>query len=256
MRRIFSARIGLLLVALVATVLAVVVGWYATQQFERLVVTRPFVVTQATIEPYTLITSAMLAEQDLPASLAQQQAVYVRREDVVGQMTTTRIGAGSLIYRDQVVAPARFRYAAADREIISVPVDPAKAIAGQIRVGQRVNIYRLAWSNRAASDVTPAELLGQPGGATEILVQGALVVDVRSTKGEPAGNVTLAGESALEAQAIQGPSSSTTGTRQYPLTILVLAVAPDEAQALTQLMAELHANYDLWVTLAPVGDDE
>ncbi|MBU0494036.1 MAG: SAF domain-containing protein [Chloroflexi bacterium] len=138
-------RRALLVITLIATVLAVGVGWYGTRQYESLVVTRPFVVARVAIAPYTVITADMLTTQELPAVLAQEQPVYVAPAEVVGQLATTAIATGTLIYQAQAVSAADWRYPADPRaEVLALGLPPAQALAGQVQPGQRVNVYNAA----------------------------------------------------------------------------------------------------------------
>jgi len=225
-----------------------VIGLYARARFERLVATRQIPVAAVEIPPYTLISGEMVTLREMPKTL-QGESIYLSREMVVGKMSTIPIPKGALFYEEFALPPSEFRYVEDEYlEIISFPVDPAKAVGGQVRPFQRINIYRIA---RGTIDHgAPAEaVIAQAGAAVELLAEEVLVVDVRSTRGEPAGVSPEGSPSQLERQAA-------TGTRVAPLSILTVAVEPYVAGEITRLMGETQGQYDLWVSLAPLAKRE
>jgi len=233
------ARIVILILSL-----AVAAGLFlfGTAQYQRLVASRPFVVPAEPVPPYTLVTVEMLETRELAVTLVEE-AVYVTVGEVVGRVTTTPLQPGQLIYRHQAVPPQSFRYVDDPAlEIVSFPVDPAKAVGGQIRPGQRVNVYRTALGGGDATPPLPAEALVAHGAESELLAPGILVVDVRSSRGEAASRPT---GSQWETQAREGSSI-------VPLTVLTVAVSPTVALDLVRLTGETRGRYDLWVTLAPL----
>ena len=171
----------------VLLVCALLVGggvfFYASRSFDRLVATRPLVVAAIPLPPYTIVTEDMLIVRELPRVL-EAEAIYLEPAEVVGRITTGPIPAGALLYRAQVVAPAQFRLAPAELEVVSIPVDPARAVGGQIEVGHVVNIYRVALERNTLGENSLPELLAGKGAAAELLVT-APVVDVRDSRGLP-----------------------------------------------------------------------
>lgn len=237
---------GLLLV--ISLVAATAIGLYARARFERLVATRQIPVAAEDIPPYTLISGEMVTLREMPKTL-QFEPIYLSEETVVGKMSTIPIPRGALFYEEFALPPSEFRYVEDEYlEIISFPVDPAKAVGGQVRPFQRINIYRIA---RGMIDhaAPPEAVIAQAGAAVELLVEGVLVVDVRSTRGEPAGVSPEGNSSQLEREAA-------TGTRVLPLSILTVAVEPQVASEITRLMGETQGQYDLWVSLAPLAKRE
>jgi len=235
--------------SILALLAAAVVGWAAYQWFDAMVISRPIVVAKETIPPYTLVTADMLAVRDLPAHLADED-IYTEPGEVVGKLTTTFIPslrsgqapAGALIYRPYAVPPAAFRYVDDPTlEVLSFPVDPNKAVGGQVRIGQRVNVWRIVRGQPQGLSATAA--LSTSLAASELLLPAprVLVVDVRSSRGEPVGRP--AGESELESQAQRG-------SQTVPLTILTVALPISETHKLVTLMGEVHLNADVWVSLA------
>lgn len=224
------------------------IGLYARARFERLVATRHIPVAAVEIPPYTLISGEMVTLREMPRTL-QFESIYLSPEMVVGKMSTIPIPRGALFYEEFALPPSEFRYVEDEYlEIISFPVDPAKAVGGQVRPFQRINIYRIA---RGTIDHgAPAEVvIAQAGAAVEVLAEDVLVVDVRSTRGEPAGVSPEGNPSQLEREAAMG-------TRVLPLSILTVAVEPQVAGEITRLMGETQGQYDLWVSLAPLAKRE
>ena len=232
----------------ISLVAAAVIGLYARARFERLVATRQIPVAAEDIPPYTLVSEEMVTLREMPKTL-QFEPIYLSEEMVVGKMSTIPIPRGALFYEEFAVPPSKFRYVEDEYlEIISFPVDPAKAVGGQVRPFQRINIYRIA---RGMIDhaAPPEAVIAQAGAAVEVLAEDVLVVDVRSTRGEPAGVSPEGNPSQLERQAEMG-------TRVLPLSILTVAVEPQVAGDITRLMGETQGQYDLWVSLAPLARRE
>ncbi len=232
----------------ISLVAAAVIGLYARARFERLVATRQIPVAAEDIPPYTLISEEMVTLREMPRTL-QFEPIHLSQETVLGKMTTIPIPRGALFYEEFAVPPSEFRYVEDEYlEIISFPVDPAKAVGGQVRPFQRINVYRIA---RGMIDhgAPPEAVIAQAGAAVEVLAEHVLVVDVRSTRGEPAGVNPGGNPSQLERQAA-------TGTQMLPLSILTVAVEPQVAGEITRLMGETQGQYDLWVSLAPLAKRE
>jgi len=232
-------RKATLVISSLAFLAAVVVGWAAYQWFDAMVISRPIVVAKETIPPYTLVTADLLTVRDLPAPLADED-IYTEPGEVIGQLTTTFIPAGALIYRPYAVPPAAFRYVDDPAlEVLSFPVDPNKAVGGQVRIGQRVNVWRIVRGQPQGLSATAA--LSTSLAASELLLPDVLVVDVRSSRGEPVGQPA-------------GESQAQRGSQTVPLTILTVALPVSDTHKLTTLMGEVHLNADLWVSLAaPAG---
>lgn len=216
---------------------------YASQAFDRLVATRPIVVAAVSLRPYTLVTADMLVVRELPRVM-EAEAIYLEPAEVIGKLATGPIPAGALLYRAQLVAPAQFRLAPAELEVVSIPVDPARAVGGQIQIGHVVNVYRVAQHRRGAGETSLVELLATKGAAAVLLVT-APVVDVRDSRGLPTDQRQAASQIEREGQP--------TGENR-PLQIVTLAVPPGVAQLLVELAVEqTGGEYELWLSLAPAG---
>jgi len=216
---------------------------YASRSFDRLVATRPLVVAAVPLPPYTIVTEDMLIVRELPRVL-EAEPIYLEPAEVVGRITTGPIPAGALLYRAQVVAPAQFRLAPAELEVVSIPVDPARAVGGQIEIGHVVNIYRVALERNTLGENSLPELLEGKGAAAELLVT-APVVDVRDSRGLPTNEQQAASQIEREGQVTP---------ENRPLQIVTLAVPAGLVQPLVELAVEQSGGeYELWLSLAPAG---
>ena len=237
-------RIWLIVSALVAFALAAVVFYYAYTTYDQLVATTPVVVTARAIEPYTIVTPDDLEVKDMPRAILEED-IYVSVADITGRIATSRIPAGSLIYKPLVVAPSRFRYTNdPNLEVVSIPVDPARAVGGQIRVGHIVSIYRAARASKILEASDPLAILSQQGAAVELLTS-APVVDVRSGRGGEVDQRTAPSDVEEGAQTNRGSA----------LEIVTLAVPPEITGDLIRLAVEQRTNYELWLSLAPANPD-
>lgn len=232
-----NRRVSLIVFA-VSSAVALASFFYASVRFEDLVVTVPIVTARTDIPAYSQITVEMLEARELPRELLTEP-IYRDAGQVVGLISTITIPQGSLIYQEFAVPAETFRLASdPGLEVLSFPVDPAKAVGGQIMRGQRINIYRIARGSQPAGGMSAHEALLTESAEVELLAVSVLVVDVRSARGEA---VSADGER--------------TEDRPLPLSIITVAVDPETAQELIRLMGELRNQYDLWVTLAPIQPD-
>ena len=189
-------RIWMFLVAGVALVTALGAAWVAESQYETLIATTELVVPAVDIPPYTLVAPALLTTRSVPAPLANEP-VYHTAADVAGKIARVPLAAGRLIYADQAVSPARFRYTDDERlEVLSFPVAPEQAVGGQIKAGMRINLYRVALPNgslalpgnlNAVAPLTPTPRPTAPAVRVELLAGSVPVVDVRASGGAATG---------------------------------------------------------------------
>jgi hypothetical protein len=223
-RRIIETAIGIFLLAL-----AVVGAILFQQQYRNGVENHAMPVPKAEIAPYTILTEEMFELQDFPQALFQLGKYSPSIEQLAGKISTSRIPAGVPVALAQVSAPSAFRLADPNLEVLSLPITPPSSIGGQIRIGEKVNIYRLS-----VKVVAPEEIALDPlAGADVTLVAGDVpVVQVLGGDGSTAG-----------ARANGAPVSA---------TILVVAVPPRVAIDILKLMAETKTNALLWITLATV----
>ncbi len=246
-----------LLIALISFIVALAVGWFAETQYQALVATTELVVPAVEIPPYTVVSPGMFKTRSFPAPMAQE-SVYRSLDQVAGRISTITLKPDQLVYRDQLVLLRQFRYTDDERlEVISFPIKPEQAVGGQIKTGQRINIYRIvlqpAPNQSVVSSPDPKVWLASPGAGIEVMQSDVLVVDVRSTQGSPIALPPKVQTNASDVTAYQSADASSSSTNR-PLTILTVAVPPDVAKDILRLAGEsqIASRYLLWVSLAPL----
>jgi hypothetical protein len=246
----------MLVVGTLALLAAVGGGFYAYRFYDSLITMAKVVTVTVAVPPYTLLTADMLDERSVPRSLLAEP-IYRAPAELAGKVTTMALMPGQIIYRHQAVAQAGFRYSDDPAlEIVSFPIDPARAVGGQVQIGHRVNVYRVreldpdratsAWSRATAESVVVANPSGDRGAEARLLAEGIPVVDVRAKQGEPAGRPS----------ALSQVERTASSEQIRPLQILTVAVAPETAQALVELAVEDQGAFEIWVTLAPLEAGE
>lgn len=241
-------------IALVSLLIALAVGWFAETQYQSLVATTELPVPAVEIPPYSIVAPGMFKLKSFPAPMARE-GVYRTLDETRGKIATTTLRPDQLIYLDQLVAPRQFRYSDDERlEIVSFPVKPEQAVGGQIKVGQRINVYRVALQSQPDPKVVqspdPHVWLRAVGAGIELLIADAPVVDVRSTQGAP---IVQPPKVKSQAQEVTTYESAPTSDQSRPLMIITVAAPPDIAKDIIRLSgeAQITARYLLWVSLAP-----
>jgi hypothetical protein len=221
-RRILEAILGILLI-----IAAIVLAYLFQQQYSKGVELQTMPVPVADIPPYTMLTDSMFEWRDFPRALGDSYALDLAH--LTGRISKSAIPAGLPIPLIMVSSASDFRLADPNLEILSIPITPPSAVGGQVRVGERINIYRL---------VPPASKL-----------------DLTSPDNLGAGNVTLMAEN-VPVLSVLGNDGSLTGTgtsgRLVTPGILVLAVTADQRNNILKLIAETKQSALMWITLAPV----
>ncbi len=246
-----------LLIAFVSLILALAVGWFAETQYQQLVATTELVVPAVEIPPYTVVSPEMFQVRSFPAPMAQEP-VYRDASELSGKISTITLKPDQLVYRDQLVPLKQFRYTDDERlEIISFPIKPEQAVGGQIKSGQRINIYRIVLqatpSQAVVTSPDPKVWLAAQGAGIEVLESDVLVADVRSTQGSPMVSPPKAQSTTSEMTTYQTSDTSSSNTNR-PLTIITVAVPPDVAKDILRSTGEsqIASRYLLWVSLAPI----
>ena len=247
-----------LLIAFVSLIVALGVGWFAETQYQALIATTELIVPTIEIPPYTVVSTEMFKVRSFPAPMANEP-VYRDLSELSGKITTITLKPDQLVYRDQLVPLRQFRYSDDERlEVISFPIKPEQAVGGQVKQGQRINIYRIvlqpAPNQSVVSSPDPKVWLAAPGAGIEIMESEVLVVDVRSTQGSPITSPPKAQSSGSDVTTYQTADTAASSTNR-PLTILTVAVAPDVAKDILRLAGEsqIASRYLLWVSLAPIA---
>jgi hypothetical protein len=233
-------------IAIAALLAAAGVGVYVYASFARMVTTAQ-IVTPATLIPAgALIEPGMLTGREAPRPLLEEN-VYVRAEDLAGRVAVVPLSPGMVIYRPFAVTAAEYRLVDDPvLEVVSFPVDPARAVGGQLQPGHRVDVWRLV-AVRPSSGVTLTELTAGQWATATLLVEGAPVVDVRAATGMAVARSPQALPGQVEQE--QGQRSSTSSGA---LQILTVAVPRVTAREILALVAEEQSGAQLWVSLAPL----
>jgi hypothetical protein len=246
-----------ILIASISLIVAVGVGWFAETQYQALVATTELIVPAVEIPPYTVVASGMFKVRSFPAPMAQEP-VYRNLSELSGKIATITLKPEQLVYRDQLVPLKQFRYTDDERlEIVSFPIKPEQAVGGQIKQGQRINLYRIVLqatpSQAVVASPDPKVWLAAQGAGIELLEADVLVVDVRSTQGSPMVSPPKVQSKTSEVTTYETAETSSSSTNR-PLTILTVAVAPDIAKDILRLAGEsnITSRYLLWVSLAPI----
>ncbi len=239
MKRIFQILLGLIAIAA-----GMGGAWYGRTTYLESVVTVNLPVPQQDIDPYTLLTSEMLAWRSFPRALVAQQGDYATQaEHLTGKITTSHIVAGLPVPQNLVAESRAYRLADPNLEVISLPVTPEMAVGGQIQIGDRVNLYTLmAWE--AEFDRVDRSAMTD---TLQIPTQKTI------TKIEWIATVPV-----VQVLSDEGVSETETDEETLPLQILVLAAPPETIQEILAAQASVTVgNNQLWITLAtPVNSGQ
>jgi Flp pilus assembly protein CpaB len=237
-------------ISLVALLAAAVVGWYVYRRFDQMVTTAEVVTPAQPIPAGALIEGEMLTRREVPRPLLDEE-IYVEAEALVSRVAAVPLHPGMIVYGPFAVEQKSYRMVDDPAlEVISFPVDPARAVGGQIQPGHRVDLWRLT-SVRPGRAVTLTELIATRWATATLLVESAPVVDVRAKSGQPVARQPQAMPGQLgEGETSSGSSTST--QRSSPLQILTVGVPPQVARTILTLVAEEQAGAELWVGLSPL----
>ncbi|MBN1440558.1 MAG: hypothetical protein JW929_14215 [Anaerolineales bacterium] len=223
-RRIFEAVVGVVLL-----IVAFVLAFIFQESYKAGVEYRSLPVPVAEISPYTLLTDSMFEMKDFPSALIGGYANTL--DQLVGKMANSRIPAGLPVPLVLVDSPEDYRLADPSMEVISIPITPPSAVGGQVMVGEKVNIYRIIPPGEQVIPIGSDSPIDEP---VTLIVENVPVVMVLGDDGSPAG-------------------MTSTG-RMIPAHVLILAVTPEQRDALLNLMAEIRGHAVMWVTLAPIPE--
>jgi hypothetical protein len=221
-RRLFEAVVGVILI-----IVAIVLAFLFQQNYARGVELQSLPVPLAGIPPYTMMSEEMFEWQDFPRALGGGYTTSLNQ--LTGRISNSFIPPGLPIPLVLVSSAGDFRMADLKLEMISIPVSPESAVGGQVRIGERINIYRLIPPPDSLS-LTGPESLGK-------------------------GNVTLIAEEVTVVNVLgKGGASVTTSEtqREVSTAILVLAVTAEQRDAILKLLADTEQGAIMWVSLAPI----
>jgi hypothetical protein len=226
-------------IGLLAALLAVAAGIYGRNVYLQEVSTYQIPVPVADIAPYTLLTENLFVMRDMPRTM-ETLPYYQSLADLTDQISVVKLPGGLPVSKVSAVPPAQFRLADAAFEVVSLPVEPVSAVGGQIRIGQRVNLYSMVQEegrDEASSDSSAEREI-----KVEQIASQVLVVDVRTSQGVSAGPGSAEDESS-------GGISGSQAVEQ--VQILTLALAPDQVQKVLEVVGSSKKQGGLlWTTLA------
>lgn len=226
-------------IGLLAAVLAVAAGIYGRNVYLQEVSTYQIPVPVADIAPYTLLTENLFVMRDMPRTM-ETLPYYQSLSDLTGQISVVKLPGGLPVSKVSAVPPAQFRLADAAFEVVSLPVEPVSAVGGQIRIGQRVNLYSMV--QEEGRDEASTDSSAEREIQVEQIASQVLVVDVRTSQGVSAGPGSAEDESS-------GGMSGSQAVEQ--VQILTLALAPDQVQKVLEVVGSSKKQGGLlWTTLA------
>lgn len=226
-------------IGLLAILIALGAGYYGRNQYLEAVSTYQIPVPIQPIPAYTVLSLDMFELREMPRTVeALPYFQYTR--DLEGKISTVSLPAGLPVPSANASPAAGFRLAAPEFEVIAIPVEPVSAVGGQIRIGERVNLYQVA-PEKPATMASGSPSSDQPIFQTVLIAGNVQVVDVRTSQGVSAD----AGRQAKDASALN--SSSQTEQVQ----ILTLAVKPEAVTLILNALATSKKQSGLlWTTLA------
>jgi len=174
-----------------------------------------------------VLTEKMFELKDFPSALTGGYADTISQ--LTGRMSNSRIPAGLPIPLVLISSPEEYRLADPSLEVLSIPVSPPSAIGGQIRTGDKINIYRL---------IAPGSLF-IPLGETEPIMDSVVLI------AENIPVVMVIGDTTRS-------SGSSAGGQVVSVKTLILAVTAVQRDAILNLMGEINAGAIMWITLAPI----
>ena len=135
-------RLTQLVIGLLAIGLALGAGYYGRTRYLKEVSTYQVPVPVNAIPAYTILDTGMFQLREMPrtmASLPYHQSI----RELEGQISTVSLPADLPVAQANAVPAEQFRMAGADLEVFSIPVEPVSAVGGQVRIGERINLYQV-----------------------------------------------------------------------------------------------------------------
>jgi len=233
-------RAAQFIIGLIAIVLTLGAGFYGRNLYLKEVSTTQVPVPINPIPVYTILSADMFQLREMPRTM-ESLPYYQSIQELDGKISNVPLLAGLPVPQANAVAMSQFRLAEASFEVLSIPVEPVSAVGGQVRIGDRVNLYQvLPEKNDLAGGVNPSTN-DQPGFKVELIAGRVLVVDVRNAQG-----VVAETNQKSEDNSALGGSPQT-----EQVQILTLAVSPESVQVILNAIAASQKQGGLlWTTLA------
>ena len=232
-------RTAQFIIGLIAVVVALGAGFYGRNLYLKEVSTYQVPVPISAIPAYTVLNADMFQMREMPRTM--ESLPYYQSIQNLGEMiSTVPLPAGLPVAQVNAVPIAQFRLADAAFEVLSIPVEPVSAVGGQIRIGERVNLYQVL-PKKIDPESTNISANDQPTFKVEIIAESILVVDVRNAQG-------VAAESNQKSE-----DNSTFGgsPQNEQVQILTLAVKPEVVDLILNAVAVSKKQGGLlWTTLA------
>jgi Flp pilus assembly protein CpaB len=237
MERAMSRRAQVIL-GFAALLLAAASGYAVYVFFDRLTTLATLPAPNQVIPAGALIGPEMVTEREAPRALLDEP-VYHTAAELVGQVAQVPLQPGMVVYHAFAVPPAAYRLVDDPALVVAaLPVDPARAVGGQIQPGHHIDLWQLPQrreSRETATSITPT-----------LVLTDVLVVDVRASSGQAV---------ARRPQAVPGEvaAAETSQQQALPLQILTVALPISRTETLMALIAADRSNDAfLWVALAPL----
>ncbi len=194
-------------------------------------------VPKSDIPPYTLLDASLFTQGDFSTDLAGK-GYALSVNDLVGKISAGTLPNGQPVSLRQAIPPAEFRLADPSLEVVAIPLDPLSGVGGQVRIGERVNLYRFEMPP-VPEDQTQPRLIPM---AEVIYVATVPVVAVLGADGQAAMQPFTASTPQAQGQQQQQPAV---------LKMLLVAAPPETMQVILQAIAMSQLQDELlWVTLA------
>ena len=227
------------IIGLIAVVVALGAGFYGRNLYLKEVSTYQVPVPISAIPAYTVLNADMFQMREMPSiieSLPYCQSI----QDLNEKISTNPLPAGLPVAQANAVPIVQFRLADAAFEVLSIPVEPVSAVGGQIRIGERVNLYQVL-PEKIDPEKANISANDQPTFKVEHIAGSILVVDVRNAQG-------VAAESNQKSE----DNSALGGSHQNEqVKILTLAVKPEAVDVILNAVAVSKKQGGLlWTTLA------
>ena len=229
------------IIGILAIGLAIGAGFYGRNAYLKEISTYLVPVPKAAIPAYTILKADMFQMVEMPRTF-QNLPYYQTVEDLTGLISTESLPLGLPVVKDGAVAVQSFRMAAADYEVLSIPVEPVSSVGGQIHIGERVNLYRVVSIRKAEEVSSLTQANSETEFQTSLIAGNVQVVDVRTQQGVQAGP----GEETTKG------SASLSGSQQVEqVQILTLAVKPEWVEPILNAVAQSKKQGGLlWTSLA------
>jgi Flp pilus assembly protein CpaB len=186
--------------------------------------TAQLLVARADVPPYSVLTAQDLGVLQVPKDAASVPGYVRDPKQVIGKVSLGPLPAGLPIPEKLLTDVSQFRLAPADQEMFVLPISPATAVGGQLKVGQKVRVYDMHYDD--------ANLL-----ATSTLIAELPVLALLDSGGKPVLSSLPLGSGSSGAPAL-----------------LVSAALPSDAQRILGAIATVQKSGDtLSMTLAPLA---